>query len=292
MDAINICFDAFRGLRTFCLALLLAGCCLLSPSFGQFGGGGMGGPGAGGIRGGGQFGGGMPSGPAAPVVSFETPQQTPAWLAASVDRNDKIAKQRLALRKTISSEFKSIELKNVIKTISESCGTKFFIVVSELDLLGIDVDTPITINLPEASVETTLNLILEPLELTYKFTEACVLITSKDAAESEPSLRYYDMGWVVDDSSMVDSLLNCIQQTIAPDTWLQNGGVNTILPVNNVLVVSAPDSVHLKIEGLLANLAKFKAQRPPEKNANTKKSIVPTRKPVLKSKPAVAPNRK
>ncbi|MEM7473858.1 MAG: hypothetical protein AAF483_02640, partial [Planctomycetota bacterium] len=56
-----------------------------------------------------------------------------------------------------------------------------------------------------------------------------------------------------------DTLMNLIQQTIEPDSWLQNGGTNTILPYpsNLSLVVSAPQTTHERIADLLESLRRL-----------------------------------
>jgi general secretion pathway protein D len=53
-----------------------------------------------------------------------------------------------------------------------------------------------------------------------------------------------------------DTLMNLIQQTIAPDSWLANGGTSTITPypANLSIVVSAPQTTHEKIVDLLESL--------------------------------------
>ncbi len=53
-----------------------------------------------------------------------------------------------------------------------------------------------------------------------------------------------------------DTLMNLIQQTIDPDSWLQAGGTNTISPYPSSLsiVVSAPQTTHERITDLLESL--------------------------------------
>ncbi|RMF38646.1 MAG: general secretion pathway protein GspD [Planctomycetota bacterium] len=56
-----------------------------------------------------------------------------------------------------------------------------------------------------------------------------------------------------------DTLINLIQQTIEPDSWLANGGTSTILPYpsNLSIVVSAPQTTHEKIADLLESLRRL-----------------------------------
>lgn len=56
-----------------------------------------------------------------------------------------------------------------------------------------------------------------------------------------------------------DTLMNLIQQTIEPDSWLANGGTNTILPYpsNLSIVVSAPQTTQERITDLLESLRRL-----------------------------------
>ncbi|QDV23121.1 type II secretion system protein GspD [Aureliella helgolandensis] len=56
-----------------------------------------------------------------------------------------------------------------------------------------------------------------------------------------------------------DTLMNLIQATIDPDSWLQAGGTSTILqyPSNLSIVVSAPQTTHEKIAELLESLRRL-----------------------------------
>ena len=56
-----------------------------------------------------------------------------------------------------------------------------------------------------------------------------------------------------------DTLMNLIQQTIDPDSWLAAGGTSTILPYpsNMSIVVSAPQTTHERITELLESLRRL-----------------------------------
>ena len=56
-----------------------------------------------------------------------------------------------------------------------------------------------------------------------------------------------------------DTLMNLIQQTIDPDSWLQAGGQNTInqYPATLSIVVSAPQTTHERITDLLESLRRL-----------------------------------
>ncbi|MFK7736750.1 MAG: type II secretion system protein GspD [Pirellulaceae bacterium] len=56
-----------------------------------------------------------------------------------------------------------------------------------------------------------------------------------------------------------DTLMNLIQQTIVPDSWLANGGSSNILPYpsNLSLVISAPQTTHEKVAELLESLRRL-----------------------------------
>ncbi|GAB5402659.1 MAG: general secretion pathway protein GspD [Aureliella sp.] len=56
-----------------------------------------------------------------------------------------------------------------------------------------------------------------------------------------------------------DTLMNLIQQTVVPDSWLANGGTSSIIPypANLSLVISAPQTTHEKVAELLESLRRL-----------------------------------
>ncbi|MFN3190146.1 MAG: hypothetical protein ACE361_06445 [Aureliella sp.] len=222
----------------------------------QMGGmGGMGG-GMGGMVGG--MGYGTSAATNEPIVPA-TPK--PAWLEDAAEEAAQLERLRRCLRKPVSLDYSNVPLETLAKYLGKQCGIRVYINTSELDMLGVDPETPISFSGAEVPIESALDLILAPLDLSYRVREIGLEITTKDACQHDPVNRVYDMGWVISNTNDIDSLLNIIQQTVDPDSWLASGGTSTILPLTPGLVVSAPDSTHRKIERLLGQLATLREAR-------------------------------
>lgn len=211
----------------------------------------------------GQAGTGMPFVPTPEDIVWQTPSDAPepSWLSSRKASVQATEITRTTLGEQIEDyKLLAIPLREVVQLLSEKTGTHFYVNVPELDLLGVDPDEPITIDGPKTSVRAMLRRMLDPFELTYKVRENSIEITSKDAADSEPAIRFYDLSYILPNASNADSVSNAIQESIHPDTWVPNGGTSTCVFVGSMMVVSAPDSTHELIEIMLMNLSQMNPQ--------------------------------
>lgn len=144
----------------------------------------------------------------------------------------------------------------------------------ELEFLGLDSDAPLVPdndtypNLPAGPLGDRLQLLLEANELTFLIQANRLTITSRDAADSEPVARVYDVTPLIlrryQGSRLYkyDNLINVLQQTIDPDSWYTSGGTSSMNhytagdPGNErgLLTVACPSPTHLKIQSLLNRL--------------------------------------
>lgn len=261
MQARNLLKKGFIG------TAFIAPCALAIVASAQMGG--AGGMGGGGLGGGGM--GGMGPSPEALAkqaaarakIIWQRPDaaQEPSWLTSRKASIEATEKTRNVLGRKIGNfDLKGVPLTEVMLFLSEETGTHFYMNTPELDLLGVDPETPITVSGPESSVRGILQRILDSLELTYKVHENSIEITSKDGADADPAIRFYDLSYVLPNASNADQVMTALQQSIDPDSWLAAGGTSTCVLVGSMMVVSAPDSTHEKIEILLMNLSKMNPQ--------------------------------
>ncbi len=180
--------------------------------------------------------------------AWETPEEMPQWLSDSLSQVSRVDKYRSTLSKSIEVEYKSASPVKVIKELQETLETPSTIALSELDLLGMDHDTPVSINVGKMHVGEILDLLLERLTLTYVVRSTGVSITSEQAMNSAPTTRFFEMSRAIDSQKDVKDLVNLVPLTVKPDSWVSNGGVNTAIPLGSVLVVSAPSSTQRKIK--------------------------------------------
>ena len=144
----------------------------------------------------------------------------------------------------------------MVSDLSAQLGLDFEINQAELDLLGIDSDTPVTAS-GSSSVRDLFRRILEPMELTYRVNESSIEITSIDHASEKPAIRYYDLSYVLPNTAHQSSIQDAIETSIEPDNWVNNGGSSSISFVGPMMIVGAPETIHQQLEVLLMNIAKI-----------------------------------
>lgn len=216
-----------------------------------------------------QAGAGNQPGPAVENIVWQQPTNAnePSWLSSRKEAIESTEKTRAVLGGQVSDyKLQGMPLREVAQFLSEKTGTHFYVNVPECDLLGVDPDEPISIDGPQTSLRSVLRRMLDPLELTYKVRENAIEITSKDHADSEPAIRFYDLSYILPNASNADTVINAIQQSIHPDSWVPNGGTSTCVFVGSMMVVSCPDSTHELIEVLLMNLATMNPQNVQQAN--------------------------
>ncbi len=177
---------------------------------------------------------------------------------AESERRDLV---RTKLRTQIEVDFQEAPLGEVLKEVGEKANVTILANKLELDLMGIDMEMPVTMS-GKMSVREFLRRLPQSLseQTTYMVREDSIEITSLESADSEPAIRYYDLAFVLPNDSHLDSVTNAIQMSIDPDTWLEVGGTNTIANVGSMLIVTCPETVHQRIESMLARIASMNKQ--------------------------------
>ncbi len=198
--------------------------------------------------------------------AWETPDEMPQRLSDSLSQVYRVDKYRSTLSKSIEAEYKSASLVKGIRGLQETLDTPFTIALSELDLLGIDHDTPVSIKVGKMPVGEILDLLSEPLNLTYGVRSTGVSIASRQTATLAPTTRFSEKSWAIDSQKDVRGPVNLVKLTVEQDSWVSNGQLSSAIPLGPVLVLSAPSSTQHKIENLLANSAKLKQLRQKRKS--------------------------
>ena len=163
------------------------------------------------------------------------------------------------LEKKMSVKIESERLDKLLRRIATEHGIRVWLNTAELDFLGISAQTPISLELSSKRLRSVLSLLLEPLQLTFMVRNNVLEITSKGSAESAPLNRVYKIPMPI--SKDMDSLLNVVQQNVSPDTWLAAGGTSRVLPLGDLLIVSAPLTTHYDVQDLLARIVEKQKSR-------------------------------
>lgn len=122
-----------------------------------------------------------------------------------------------------------------------------------LDDMGLSADEPVTCNLKNIRLGSALDLMLKQHNLTYIIRNEVLLITSEDEALSVCETRAYPADVMLGQSAA--ELIKVITTTVAPNTWLENGGgEGAIAHIGDRLVIYQTYAVHREINELLSQL--------------------------------------
>lgn len=226
------------------------------PVVAQMGMGGMGG-GMGGIP---------PTKPQAPTaeqtVIWQRPEDAgpeaglPSWLEGGASAETSTEANRAKLNNEVEIGAEQAPLRNVIESLASTSGIRLRTNAQELENFGVDDDLLVSVE-GKMTLREALRIVLEPEELAYRVTESGIEITSIDDANARPSLRYYDLAYVLPNSANAEALVNAIQTSVRPDDWMPNGGTATISLVGSMMIVTANDLVHQDIESVLLNIRRM-----------------------------------
>ncbi len=195
-------------------------------------------------------------------VTWERPAgEIPFWLKNGKVACDSYEFVRDKLNKTVEIDVSATAMEAFFEILAEKTEIQFDLDTRTFEEQGLSLDTPLTVK-GVSPVRETLRRALEPLKLTYIVHENTVEITTIDIAKGRPVLRYYDLGYVQPDSKNIASIVSTIEQAVEPETWLVSGGTGSIMPIGQLLVVSATEKAHLGIEKLLYRLSPRSASEP------------------------------
>ena len=176
----------------------------------------------------------------------------------------KVNKVGLALAKKTTVEFVDTPLVDVVKYISDLHKIDIELAKKELTEEGISTDEPITLSLKDKTLQSTLNIMLEPLGVTYLSSSDKLQITSITASEEKLETRTYPIGRLPQAamseviSSMTDAYWLDIEGTGGS---IQGGG-------NGFLRISQTQHAHASIENLLLQITRIiDARRAPKPTA-------------------------
>ncbi len=153
-----------------------------------------------------------------------------------------------ALLKPLNSlglEFHDAPLAEVVDFLHSEYAIEIQLDETSLDELGLSPDDPVTINLRNINLESALNLMLRPLDLTYTLDNEVLLITSEEDALVRLKTRVYPA---------LKIKVDFLQEVVAPESWASNGGFGTMASVGDKLVIRQTYAVHRQINELLSQL--------------------------------------
>jgi hypothetical protein len=219
-----------------------------------------------------------PSSAAKPQVEGDAP--TPVFYAE--EQSLHVDKIRTVLREPLHDgglEFQDTALSEVVDFLRTEYGIEIQLDLESLKQIERSPEDPISANLRNISVGSALRLMLPQLDLTYFISDEVLIICAEEEAVTRLVVAVYPVGDIlaikegyesaVEENNGktkkpgvedMDGLIDVIISTVAPDSWLENGGPEAdIRPLQpGLLVISQTADVHERIQHLLAALRQAK----------------------------------
>lgn len=159
-----------------------------------------------------------------------------------------------ALGQIDSFTYSEVPLHAFLADLSARFDVPMMLAIKKLEEAAIDLDTPVTIDLPNISLRGCLRQALGELGLTYVAKDGGIVIMPPEDAGS----MLYHLAYPVHDllesdpESDVDLLLDLIISEVDPDCWDDVGGPGSIESLaHGWLLVSQTQDTHIKMEQFL-----------------------------------------
>ena len=197
------------------------------------------------------------------LVTWQKPVgPEPDWLIAGRKSSEAEEELRTKLFDVCKVSFSSVNLREALSVLFQTSKIQCDINEEEISSMGKpSKDMSLSME-SEGRIRELLRRLLQSNGLEYIVHESCIEITSSKHAASAPSLRYYDLSYILPSNKNELELIGSIQNSI-----LQRGGLGTISMVGPMLVASTTERSHHQIEVLLFNLSKS--------NSTSKEAIGP-----------------
>lgn len=99
-----------------------------------------------------------------------------------------------ALEKPVDAEFQETPLEDCLEKLESQAKIDFLIDKAKLTEEGVSLEQPVTLKLKGRKLESVLNLLLRPVQLTYVYEDEVVRITTTQAAGDTLITRTYPVG--------------------------------------------------------------------------------------------------
>ncbi|MDG1806409.1 MAG: sigma-70 family RNA polymerase sigma factor [Pirellulaceae bacterium] len=161
-----------------------------------------------------------------------------------------------SLKKPANFDFFETRMEDVLAEISDNYELKIYIDPAAQR----NAETPIrelliVKKIRNISLESALDVILDSHQLTSIIKNEMLLITSKDIAKSTATTRLYPCpsDWPITNVELMETIFD----SVSPESWEKNGGHGNISPVADGVVISAPQAIHRKVNGLYSQLQRL-----------------------------------
>lgn len=148
--------------------------------------------------------------------------------------------------------FIEVPLQDAVQQLSQTHDIPILVDTRALEEFGLTPDAPVTLALRDVSLRSFLRLMLHKFDLTYTVKDEVMQITTVQAAEQNLTLEMYKFSDELTAKS--DRILKALTSSVVPAAWDVSGGPCSVTAIDNVLIVSAPESIHEDVIEFLEKL--------------------------------------
>lgn len=164
------------------------------------------------------------------------------------------AAQRAALAKPVNVSLKSKPLGVAIEELAKAAGIDMRTDLLELRGMKVNERTPITFELRDQSLQTTLDLLLAHYQLSWILRDGVVWITTEDVAGGFLKTAVFDVRDLCPDSKSSQLLQDAIERQANAPGWESSGGAGQIAFAKpGVMVVQQTERALDSVQELLEN---------------------------------------
>lgn len=202
------------------------------------------------------------------IIPFATRESHADAPPLGSPQNIKLAHEAViaaALDELTELDFTEQPLTDVIDFLKERHNIQIQLDHKALADTGVGTDVPITRSIKGITLESALDLILSQLDLTWVIYDEVLFITSQAAAENMIETRVYpvrDLLTIPGDEVDYDSLVDVVAEAAAAKETAPDPRSIRVYRPAGALVVTRPITIHRRIEKLLKELRRAKAETP------------------------------
>ncbi len=199
---------------------------------------------------------GLAKSPNASLRADETDRPQPAAAAQASPTTDADQPILKALAERNSFDFQETPLQDIVQHLREQTKLNILIDRRALDDYGISPEVAVSADLKDISLRSALNLILQPLDLTWSMENGVLIITTAEVAETKLTTKVYRVADLVMHQGRRDdhTLLELIMATISRETWSEAGGPASVNAFRDTFVITQTNAEHEQIAHLLQAL--------------------------------------
>jgi hypothetical protein len=153
---------------------------------------------------------------ACPLAACLAASAADAWPSTGVHAGPAYARIRDALGQETRVEFIDTPLDTIVDFLTDQHDIPLGLDLAAMDQAGIPADTAITGNLRGVSLGSALQILLNPLGMTYTIENEILMLTTRDAATLRPEVRVYHVAKLLGDEGDAAQLAGTIYQALSP----------------------------------------------------------------------------